>query len=543
MNRPVCFRAVALASMVLVELTGAAVAAEQPPSVTPARQTETNQTPPPQSPPMGATQPPPAPTGGTAPQTGNGAQNNRVTRVGRPQTQMTPAQQRYGLPRNPIVGGPVDTDLSKPLSLERAVAIGLQQQNAIAIASTQAQAASARLVQARANYYPQITPSFQYTTSLRPGGRVFINGTSFGGAASSETVTDVIVARQLIWDTGRREATVGLNRRSLFSAEYNLADQRQAVILNVISSYYEVLRDQELVRVEEENVRRSQTTLESIRAQVEVGNAAQTDTLQAEADLANAQVALLQARNNLDVAQATLKNAMGVISDQPLALSTQPPTPSTVPDTSGVDHYTQVAYANRLDLKAQQERINAQGYNVRLANIDNGLSATADVTEGYQLDPDAGEERQFNVLFSYPLFNGGSTRAAVRESKATLEQERRTLDQLEQNVRLDVEQSYVTREQARQRIVASQTAVQAGQTNYNAALEKQRNGLINILDVLNAEAQLVNAQVNLVQAIYDFYIADARLQRDIGLNDPNYVPNVPDFKRAVVPPPPAPAKP
>jgi hypothetical protein len=72
--------------------------------------------------------------------------------------------------------------------------------------------------------------------------------------------------------------------------------------------------------------------------------------------------------------------------------------------------------------------------------------------------------------------------------------------------------------------------VEAGQVNYNAALERQRNGLINILEVITAQVQLVNAQQQLVQAVYDFYIAEASLARNIGLNDPSYVPRVPGAK-------------
>jgi outer membrane protein TolC len=125
------------------------------------------------------------------------------------------------------------------------------------------------------------------------------------------------------------------------------------------------------------------------------------------------------------------------------------------------------------------------------------------------------------------LFDGGQTRAVVRQNKSILQQNRLELDQLQQNARLAVEQDYLTREVSRQQVVAAQVAVDAGQINYNVALEKQRNGLINILDVLNAEVLLVTAQVQQVQAIYNFYIADAALQRDIGENDPQFVPNVP----------------
>lgn len=441
-------------------------------------------------------------------------------------SQRTPAQVLYGMPRNPIVGERVRIDLSRPLTLERAIQYGLQQQNSIAIAATQIQSANSRLVEARSSYYPQVTPSLQYDTNLSPGSGRF--GSRSGGAGTVESRTDGIVARQTIWDTGRREASVGQSRRSVFAAEYNLGNQRQNVVLNVTESWYNLLRDRELVRVQEESVKRAQTTLDSIRAQVEVGNAAKSDTLQAEADLANAQVALLNAQVNYSLAQSSLKNAMGVVSDQRIQIADEKTVvPSLTQDSTPVGQYIRSSYLNRLDLKQQQERINAQGYALRIARINSGLTVDATISEGYQLDPDAGEQRLFSVNFSYPLFDAGRTRAAVKDSQALLEQERRTLDTLQQTARLNIEQSFDTRETSRRRIAAAQTAVEAGRSNYNAALEKQRNGVVNILDVINAEVQLINAEVALVQAIYDFYIADARLQRDIGANDPAYTPRVP----------------
>jgi outer membrane protein TolC len=197
----------------------------------------------------------------------------------------------------------------------------------------------------------------------------------------------------------------------------------------------------------------------------------------------------------------------------------------------------QAAYNNRLDVKQQQERVYAQGYSVRIAKINAGLSIEADVTEGYAFDPTSGEERTFIVSASYPLFDAGKTRAIVRENKAQWEAEKRTLDQLEQTVRLNVDQAYTAREQARQRQIAANAAVTAATENYNAALAKNKEGLINILELINAEVQLINAQVQQVQATYDFYTADAQLLRDTGLNDPIFLPKVPGAK------PPVPARP
>jgi outer membrane protein TolC len=540
MTRPVCCRAMALFPLALLGLTGNAAMAEQSEPATPGRQADQQTTTPAQTP-AGVPQPQPPATGAAGQPSSQGLKQQPGTPVapqGPTPTIQTPAEQKYGLPRNPLIGQPVDIDLTKPLSIERAVQIGLQRQNQIAIAVTQRDQNSALLTQARAAYFPHVTPTLVYNNSKAPTYEptFFPNGLPSGRAIHSVVTdyrTDGIVASQTIWDTGIREANVGFNRRSLFAAEYNIGNVRQDVILNVTQDYYSLLRDKELVQVEDENVKRAQTTLDSILAQLAVGNAAQSDTLQAQSDLANAKVSLLQAQNNAFVDEVNLKNAMGVVTSQPLILATTTvPPPNTTPDPRSEEDYVRLAYIYRLGLKQQQETIWAQGYQVKIANINNGVTVQASVNEGYQLDPNAGEERTFVVSFSYPLFDAGQTRAVVKQNKALLEEQRRTLDQLQQNTRQAVEQDYLTREVSRQQVVAAQAAVDAGQTNYNAALEKQRNGLVNILDVINAEVQLVTARVQQVEAVYNFYIADVRLQRDIGQNDPLYIPNVPAERNA-----------
>lgn len=549
MIRIACLRTLALLLLASLDLIGNA--ASQGQAQAPAPKANTGGAPPP-----AATGPAPTVSAG---QTLPGVTNPRprtATLAGDPV--QTPAQQAYGVPRTPRVGtGVVDFDLTKPLTLERAIGIGLLRQNTIANAVAQTDIARASLTQARSAYFPQVVPSFQYQSSVTPsstfitvpttkavadamhvaaGGTLRATSTGTTTAAVNDSIvsenrTEVLTGSITIYDSGKREANVGYARRNVFASEYALGDTRQNVILNVTQAYYDLLRNRELVRVQEENVVLAEQTQKSIQAEVEVGAAAKSDTFQADSNLANARINLLSAQNDVRNQETTLKNAMGVIASRPLVLpDTTVPMPDLKPDSSSLDNYVQVAYKQRLDLKEQQESIYAQGYNVRLARIDNGIQVNATVSEGYQLDPNAGEERSFVVAFSYPLFDAGKTRAEVRSAKAVQEQTRRNLDILQQNARLTLEQSYNTRELARRRIEASNLAVRAGEINVQAAEEKLRNGLINILDQINAQVQLITAKVAQVQAVYDFYIADATLQRAMGQNDPGFVPDIPGNK-------------
>src|SRR5579872_1738590 len=258
MSRPVCLRALAASTLAIAGMSAVPATAGQ--------STSTNSAQPPVSPaaaapPASSTHPSPSPGPPPVGSAANAGGSSRQTSVpGDASQTLTPAQEKYGLPKTPIVGGPVDTDLTKPLSLDRAVRIGLQRQNTIAIAKTQTDAAEGRLIQARSSYFPMVTPTFNFQSNLSPGGSIFINGQRIGGSATSENRTEVVAAHQLIWDSGKREAGVGIARRNLFATQYGLGNSRQDVVLNVTTGYFNLLRDRELVRVQQESVKRAEET-------------------------------------------------------------------------------------------------------------------------------------------------------------------------------------------------------------------------------------------------------------------------------------------
>jgi len=401
-------------------------------------------------------------------------------------------------------------DLTQPLTLERALQIGLRQEYSLRISKSQLDSSRARVTQSRSSYYPQVAPTYDYTARK-------LNGSS----RTSEQGVAFIGLQQLIFDTGKREANVAASEYSAKAAEYNVLDTRQAVIANITTAFYNYLRTRELVKVAESSVERTRTELDATTAFAEVGSSPKKDIFQADSDYQNAQVQLIQARNDVNLAQTTLRSAMGLLSIQQLNIPEQQlSVPAAEPDKRGVADYLKLALDKRPDLHRAEAFIDSDRHQVKVANINAGVQVQANVSEGYQIDPNPGEDRTFAVSFSYPLFDAGASRAAVREARATLEQSRLQLDQTRQAIQTGVEQSSLTREEARARIAATSKALNAAQVNYDAARESQKEGAGTIIDVITAQTLLVTAETNSVQAIFDYYTADAQLQRAIGANDP-----------------------
>ncbi len=401
----------------------------------------------------------------------------------------------------------------QPLTLKDAIRIALQKHPSVAIAKNQLEQAKARRVQAEARYFPTLSPSVNYvnqqTRTALPG-----FGTRVGKI--DETRSDVSL-RQTVFDSGQREISAAQARRSVESAQQAYRDAVQQKVLSVTTAYYELLRRMALQRVAEANVQRAQQTVDVTKAQVEVGVAAQKDVLQAEAELANAQVSLIQARNQVRLAEASLRNELGIGQEVPLQVAEVGDREAEqLPPLGSLEDYLKEAFAQRPDYQRQRIGSEIQRLSLRLAEIQAGIQIQSDFTYGRRIDPDPGDTRSFSITATYPLFDGGAARAAVRDSRAGYDSALQQLEQIKLTVRLDVEQAYLTRAEAQERLNAAKKALEAAQVNYQAALESRKEGVSSLIEVINAQVALVNAETNYVQAIYDLLAADARLQRAIG---------------------------
>lgn len=470
----------------------------------------------------------PGTPGGVAP--AGGAPAGGAPAEGTP-APLTPAQPSATAPTAAGVG---EVAIPSPLTLAEAIRIGLRLQPDIVVAAADRQTARENLNQARARFLPTLSPQYTYIYNY-----TFVDVNRFttgtGGdvialprSSTRETRQGDISLRYLIWDSGLRQTSARQAQLSLRASELGEEDTRQVVIGSVADNYFATLRAEALVRVSEAQVARAQNTLDVVRAQVEAGAAPRIDTLQAEADLANAQVSLLQARNNAEIAQARLRNAMGLVGGGRLTLAdVPPPTPDTptsvsleesptAPREATIADYTALAYRTRPDIARTIQSIGINQASVRLNQINAGLVLTTDTALGVQVEPNTGNNREISAQISYPLFDAGLSRARVRASQAAVRATEARVESLRQQVAVEVEQSFRTLAEARARVPAAQAAENAARINYQAAEESRREGAATIVDVITAQTLLVQAQTNLVQAIYDFYAADASLARAVG---------------------------
>lgn len=302
------------------------------------------------------------------------------------------------------------------------------------------------------------------------------------------------------------DARVGAGRASLRSTEAN-------VFAAATQAYLDVLRDEAVLDLNINQVKVLDTNLEVISARFRAGDLTRTDIAQSQARLG-------QARAQLGVAQAQIDSSretyLQVIGTPPVALEQPQPLP---PFPKNVDDAIATAVANNPQLIAARAQERAALYDVGSARALNGPRLAAVVNGGYSNYFNTLGGPVSNTFFqsdrtvsgglqaTLPLFQGGGPGARVRQAQAL---QSRALEQItlaERAVISTARSSFARYNASLAVIVASQSAVVANEAALRGVRAETRAGTRDVIDLLNAEQELLNSRVQLITANRDAYLA------------------------------------
>jgi outer membrane protein len=370
-------------------------------------------------------------------------------------------------------------------------------------------AANARTKQAQAALWPTITPFAEYNNNRS---RTTISGVNT--ISKNDGWTTGVDAAWKILDAGERDLSIRSARRNEEATKFDATQLLRSTLFTVHQQYYDALRAQELLRVAQSQVDRTQKIYDQAEfgSRPEIGSVAKKDVYQARADLLNAKVELLRVKNLASTNLATLKATIGWNQNQDLPLLEKVVEPTSFPEAPTKEQVIQEGLANRADLNARRRRLQAQEFAVRRADLDAGFSFDMNLTYSRNFSPNENDNRNFTLLVTYPLFDGGRLREAAREQKLLLQGDRETLVQAEREAQADIESAYAEYVQNIERVNAAKQALEAAQVNYNAAIAAQAEGANDVIQVLTAQVSLVTAESNYIEATYDYYVSEANLR-------------------------------
>ncbi len=379
----------------------------------------------------------------------------------------------------------------------------------------------ARVGEAQSNYYPQISADASYSrikplTGAQAAVTTGVTGVSLSNPrASFNQYSGSLSVNQLIYDFGKTKSQVQIQKLNLDSSRSDLETSVEQVAFNVRQAYYGLLQAQRNRDVAEDTVKQLQQHLDQAKGFYEVGTHPKFDVTTAEVNLSNGTLNLIKAETALKIAKVTLNNAMGVpdapeysIEDN-LAFVKYPIT---------FDEALRKAYGDRPDLQSLVLKRKAAEMNVEFQKtgyypILTGNAAYNVGGEDFPL------EKGWNVgaAVSFPIFNGFITKKLVEEAKANVSVFRANEETLKLSILLDVQQAYLNLTNAENSISTAELTVKQAQENLDIANGRYAAGVGNPVEVTDAEVTLTNAKTSYIQALYNYKVSEASLEKAMGV--------------------------
>ena len=393
-----------------------------------------------------------------------------------------------------------------PITLDEAIRLTREHNPRALQAADEVKAAEAKVTQSRSGWYPQISAKAGYTY-LDPVSELPIGG-SMMQFVPNNNYDAKVTAEMMLFDFGRRGRNVDLALSGKAAAGIRKEMTLRDLSLGTIRTFYSVLFLQEAVSVQDKEITALQRNLDSMQKRYKEGAATRFDLLTTQVRLSAAGNRKIDLQNQLKNQEISFRRLCGIRDEGPLVLRGSFDIRSNEMDA---DKLTASAIDHRPEIILSRENSRAASLRKSLAVRDEfpkivGVASWGS-TNGYQ--PDIHEMRtnvMAGVHLEVPIFNGFRSSGAKSEATALMhaaEQERIDTEEL---AKAEVKQTINSLRTSREKIDA--TALQVSQANLAAqhARIRHQNGLGTTLDLLDAEAELAQAELANLQARYEYVL-------------------------------------
>jgi outer membrane protein len=364
----------------------------------------------------------------------------------------------------------------------------------------------------------------KYLEDRTAGAAIGALGSLFGnlpfGQENSYTAT--LSGSQLLYSGGRVGAALDAAKNLRDAASLQLSEQLSEIELSVRNAYYRAQLAAEMANISLAAVEQAEQFLAQERLRERAGTASELDVLRAEVELANLRPQLVTTANAAEISQMDLRRLVNVPAQQPLALVDALPLPSAemlAPPQPPADWVE-----SRPAVQAAERNVRIRELAVRVAKAAYLPSVSLRMNYGRTAFP--GQVFQFSnewrtdwtaaLTVDFPIFDGLRREAQIDEAQVQHTNEQLRLAQLRESVQLQYQQAVGERQRAAVTITARQQTVTQAQRVHDLTVLRYNQGLATQLEVSDARLALLQARNNLVQAITDFYIAEATVARALG---------------------------
>jgi outer membrane protein TolC len=318
-----------------------------------------------------------------------------------------------------------------------------------------------------------------------------------------------------VLDFGYTRGTVGAAQAQLESDQRLEQQTLQDVLYRVTTAYYAAVAAQDALTLEQDSLKRSEEHDAYAQARVKGGLAPPIDLPRSQADVQAAKLGVIRAQNGLRVERAALDTAIGWTPPSTYSLVRPPEDQQPIPEQTEA---TNQALSTRYDLSALQAQERAAEMQRMAANSGHypRLIATGSVNlRGFDSVPET-FNYDVGLLFDLPIFTGFAVTGQVRESEARLAELKAKEAAIRDAITFQLRRARETLSSAREAEVASAAEVEAAKASLKLAEVRYQQGLGNIVELTDAEAQFDVAQLGLVQSQLSAAVSRAQLDYALG---------------------------
>ncbi|MDW8398566.1 MAG: TolC family outer membrane protein [Acetobacteraceae bacterium] len=368
---------------------------------------------------------------------------------------------------------------------------------------------------------PQALSGWRPTVTLSANAGIaegYARSVGAGGPVTRDTdrtpagVTATIV--QPLYRGGRTEAQLRRAENQVLAARARLLATEQAVLRDTVSAYVAVIRDEEEVRLNRNNVTVLTRQLQATQERFRVGEITRTDVAQAESRLAGARAQLAEAEGRLQNSRALFARLVG----QPPGRLTAPQ--PVRPPVGSAEEARRMAMMNNPSVVAAlfDEAAARDFIDVQMAALlpQANLQAQAFRNDNSAQPLTRTTGQQITATITVPLYQGGAEYSAVRQARQDAQRLRQVVDEQRRLAAQQANEAWESLLATRATVTSVRAQINAAEIALDGVRREAVVGNRTTLDVLNAEQELLNARVALVRALANQVTASHALAAAVG---------------------------
>jgi outer membrane protein TolC len=433
---------------------------------------------------------------------------------------------------------PVRAQQKLTLTIEQAIQTGMENSKALRTSQFKVDAADAKASETNTLGLPSLKFNGTYTRLSPvpalvfpfPVGALLNSDNSISFVTQNYPLTSDIVnnyglkatLQQPLFTGGKISGAIDAAEYAAQATQEDHKKDQAEVLYNIKAAYWNLYRANEFKRFVDENVDQIKSHAGDAENLFKQGLLTKNDVMKVRVQLSDALVRQIDAKNNVQLAMYMLNNTLG------LPLQTEIELASTINitdrDYAPADQMIKTAFEKRPEILGMNARVKAgesgltsarggwwpQIYLVGNYNYNRPNQRYFPATDDFK------DSWDVSVAVSFDLWNWNQTGHQTTQAQAQLAQAQEGLSMTKDGITLEVTQSYLNIQKAKERRIVSEQGVSQAEENYRMTDGIYKQGLVANSELLDAEVALLQAKLNLTQSLVDYELAIAQLSKAIG---------------------------